>query len=85
MINSVVCCIFNLHVLWAIIIKLQTPAINYYASKDKIVLRYFTSSTALEYFIDPTQLRIRDPKTGNFWMLGVLYQKLKHKRIYFNT
>jgi len=39
------------------------PSMTYIESRG-IILRYFTTSNAQEYIIPPSELRIRDPKTG---------------------
>jgi Mrp family chromosome partitioning ATPase/DUF971 family protein len=50
------------------ILKLQLkahmiPSMTYIESRG-IILRYFTSSNAIEFSIPPAELRVRDPKTG---------------------
>ena len=44
---------------------LQIPQVTYNESKDALLLRYFTSSSAIEYSIPRKELRNRDPKTGH--------------------
>jgi DUF971 family protein len=41
-----------------------TPAIEYSPSRGLVSIRYFTHNSAEEYTIEPSELRVRDPKTG---------------------